>query len=368
MMLEQDRAIYELKRASVYDSMGPILATFDLTIRDRGITAVVGPMGSGKSTLLRLLSGRPAPGGWTVAGEWVYRGRKLDSNRFLRVPLRKVAWVPQIRHAPSGEFTSHREQMATRARIDGAFFCGAEIVLLDEPTRGLAREDREWLIARLREHVEEGAAVVISHDRHFVREVADEVCLLCDGELIAHHPASSFFDCPEEELVRQFVRWGTCSLPPIALDLPSHFHWFDANRLAGMGCPGLLRDFDDDLFSIAEAGVTMLVSLTEDAVPTERLRPFGIAGRHLPIRDMGVPSMSEAMALCHDLMRAIERGQVVAVHCRAGLGRTGTILGCLGVCEGMGADEAIARVRQRAPGSIQTEEQVAFVRLFAGEA
>jgi len=361
------QALYDLRRASVHDSMGPILAPFDLCIRDHAVTAVVGPMGSGKSTLLRLLSGRSASEGWQVAGEWIFRGEGLDSNRFLRVPLRKVAWVPQIRHAPAGEFSSRGEQVATRARIDGAFFCGAEVVLLDEPTRGLSRDDREWLVGRLREHANKGAAVVISHDRHFVREIADEVCLLCDGELIAHHPASSFFDCPEEDLVRQFVRWGTCSLPPVTLGLPSHFHWFEEPRLAGMGCPGLLRDFDDDLFSIAAVGITTLVSLTEDPLPTERLRPFGIGGRHLPIRDMGVPSLSEAMSLCHDLIRAMERGQRVAVHCKAGLGRTGTILACLGVCRGMGADEAIARVRQRAPGSIQTEEQAAFVRLLAEE-
>jgi atypical dual specificity phosphatase len=131
-----------------------------------------------------------------------------------------------------------------------------------------------------------------------------------------------------------------------------------------MGRPGLLRDMDDDLFAVAHAGVTLLVSLTEDPLPTARLRPFGIEGRHFPIRDMGIPAMGDAVGVCHELQRAMQLGQVVAVHCLAGLGRTGTILACVAVCGGMTAEEAIDAVRRSAPGSIQTEQQAAFVREF----
>jgi atypical dual specificity phosphatase len=81
---------------------------------------------------------------------------------------------------------------------------------------------------------------------------------------------------------------------------------------------------------------------------------------------MGIPAMSETIRLCWDLRRAMQRGQVVAVHCLAGLGRTGTILACVAVCGGVTADAAIEAVRRAAPGSIQTEQQAAFVQEFEG--
>lgn len=358
-----DPALYELDQASVHGPLGRALAPIDLVLRDRAVTALVGPVGSGKSTLLRLLSGRAPGEGWSIGGSWRYRGEPLDSGARWNAPLPDVAWVPQLRHAPVEDFDP-RQLAAAWSRLDGALSCGARVVLLDEPERGLPAADRQALVERLRARAEEGAVIVISHDLRFTRAVADQVCLLCDGELVAQQPAREFFEQPEEALVEQFVREGTCSLPAAIPGLPRHFHWLERGALAGMGRPGLLRDMDDDLFAIAYAGVTLLVSLTEDPLPTTRLRPFGIEGRHFPIRDMGIPSMPETIRLCYDLQRARARGAVVAVHCLAGLGRTGTILACMAVVGGMGADAAIEAVRRSAPGSIQTEQQADFVREF----
>lgn len=357
--------LYELVHASIRGPLGKALDPIDLEIRDHAVTAVVGPVGSGKSTLLRVLSGRALPEGWELGGQWRYRGRDLLPVLQARVPLRSAAWVPQIRNGPTGEHPDPSELAGIRARLDGAFFCGSAMVLLDEPTRGLPQSDHEGLIARIRERAAQGAAIVISHDRSFTQKVADDVCLLCDGELVTHCSASDFFDRPDDELVAQFVRSGTCARAAPSPTLPRHFHWLQPGRLGGMGRPGLMRELDEDLFAIANAGVNLLVSLTEDPVPTARLRPFGIAGHHFPIRDMGVPAMSDTIALCHRLLRAIERGQVVAVHCHAGLGRTGTILACLASSQGRSAAEAIAEVRRVSPGAIQTEGQESFVRALA---
>lgn len=351
--------LYSLSGAAIVGPLGPVLAPTDLELRDRRVVALVGPVGSGKSTLLRRLSGRPPSEGWSVAGSWCFRGAALEDH-----PLREVAWVPQLSHAPAHAMEGESSQATARARLDAALFCGAQVLLLDEPTRGLTSADRLDLERRLRAHASKGTAIVITHELDFARRVADEVCLLCDGEVVSHRPAAEFFDQPQDELEEQFVRYGTCSRPAPTPTLPRHFHWLEEDILGGMGRPGLLRDLDDDLFSIAYAGVTLLVSLTEDPLPTNRLRPFGLEGRHFPIPDMRVPRMSDAVALCHDLQRAIGRGEVVVVHCHAGLGRTGTILACLAVQRGLGAAEAIERVRAVARGSIQTEGQEAFVHAF----
>jgi len=61
----------------------------------------------------------------------------------------------------------------------------------------------------------------------------------------------------------------------------------------------------------------------------------------------------------------LEKKMGVAVHCTAGLGRTGVVLACHLVTRGMSADNAIARIRRLRPGSIETDEQAIAVDEFA---
>lgn len=61
---------------------------------------------------------------------------------------------------------------------------------------------------------------------------------------------------------------------------------------------------------------------------------------------------------------AIE-GRKVAVHCHAGLGRTGLAIACYMVFAGeCNAADAVASVRRDRPGALQTAAQVMFVSIF----
>ncbi len=63
-----------------------------------------------------------------------------------------------------------------------------------------------------------------------------------------------------------------------------------------------------------------------------------------------------------ELRRRLAEGARVLIHCRAGLGRTGTVAARLLVEHGLEPEAAILRVRQSRPGAIETAGQEAYVR------
>ncbi|MFH1468650.1 MAG: protein-tyrosine phosphatase family protein [Pseudomonadota bacterium] len=142
---------------------------------------------------------------------------------------------------------------------------------------------------------------------------------------------------------------------------PLNFSWVLPDRLAGMARPGFFQDLDSDLTWLAAAGVRLVITLTESPLPAEELARHGIAVRHLPVVDFTAPSRAQLA----EVVRCMREEGPVAVHCFAGQGRTGTALAACLVAEGMGADEAIARVRALRHPSIETEEQEEAVREFA---
>ncbi|MBV9230482.1 MAG: dual specificity protein phosphatase family protein [Chloroflexi bacterium] len=140
-----------------------------------------------------------------------------------------------------------------------------------------------------------------------------------------------------------------------------NFGWLIENKIAGVSFPR-----SEEAFAILRAvGVKALLTLTEHTPPAERLSKFEMQMEHVPLADFSAPTISEVELAIAALERFLAQGQSVAVHCGAGLGRTGTILACYLVRQGASAEEAIMSVRRQRPGSIETAAQKAVIEMYA---
>jgi ATP-binding cassette subfamily F protein uup len=208
-----------------------LFQNISFTVSEGDRIGVIGPNGSGKSTLLEMLIGRVKPDSGDVA---IRKGTRLSyvaqiSEFAPGVTIRAVIESALERSAVSEServgrlaetlgragFTEHDAQAATlsggwrkRLAIAEALVQAPDILFLDEPTNHLDLAGIQWLESVLQNAP--FACVVVSHDRYFLENVANEMVELNrayeDGALRVKGNYSAFLEAEELYLHAQKKR------------------------------------------------------------------------------------------------------------------------------------------------------------------
>jgi len=217
-----------------------VTKSFDSTIVIRGVNleiltgerhAVIGPNGAGKSTLFNLVSGMFPPS----SGEIRLRGRSitgLPPHRINRGGLARSFQITNIFHRMSvfenlrvGVMARHREryglfrpvarmhrindetrEILALVRLDGradhmagdltyseqraleigmTLTTGADVILLDEPTAGMSREETARAVELIRDVTKGKTLLIVEHDMSVVFSLCDRVSVLVYGQILA---------------------------------------------------------------------------------------------------------------------------------------------------------------------------------------
>ncbi len=175
-----------------------VLRGVSLELRRGEIAALVGRNGAGKTTLMRVLAGIQKASRGSVDG--VRRGRAafvpqraemlLFRDR-VRDEVRSPEWLARL--GLSGVADRHPWTLSAGQRLwtalATAFTRDVDVLLLDEPTRGLDPVGKDLLASVLREKADAGVAVLlVTHDVELVARAADRIHMLAEGEIVASGP------------------------------------------------------------------------------------------------------------------------------------------------------------------------------------
>ena len=151
--------------------------------------------------------------------------------------------------------------------------------------------------------------------------------------------------------------------------------WVTPGELAGMPMPfinperrlnsgGALNAYDDELPELYSAGIRAVVGLLNIPSDAAVFETAGFAFLCLPVPDGGPPTLEQATEFVRFVNEQRQVQRPVAVHCEAGLGRTGTMLAVYLIAQGDSAEAAIRRIREVEKGAVETSRQIQFLEQF----
>ncbi len=278
--------------------------------------------------------------------------------------------------------------------ILGLVLTAPEMIMLDEPTADMSEDDARAVLDLISRVAKSRAVLLVQHNQEYAKYLGGNAILIAGGTIQEEASVEKLLTDPVSAAGQEFAGSGTCAAPspdtdPEMLDEafvarykpvvrkpeeqpriipfgPQGFRWIERDKLAATPRPGIGGDLEYDLQALARVKIDYLVSL-EEVMPLKEsdAAQQNISMYHLPIVDMSVPEMDDAVILNRAMHQWLEQGKRVAVHCKAGLGRTGTMLAAYYILRGMSAANAMQKMRIVNPRMIQSREQEKFLLDYA---
>ncbi|HLM24892.1 MAG TPA: sugar ABC transporter ATP-binding protein [Pyrinomonadaceae bacterium] len=274
-----------LKLSKISKSFGPTIALdgVDLELRQGEVHALIGENGAGKSTLMNIIAGslQPDQGTMEIHGKPYSPSNPLDArthgialihqelslcpnlsvaeNVLMGIESSRFGWLDRdqliartndvlkpFHHADIrpekrvGDLSVAARQIV---EISRALAAQARIILMDEPTSSLQREDVSHLFTLIRKLSAEGISVIyISHFLEEVRQISDRFTVLRDGRSVA---TGEIANTTDDELIARMVGRAQQTLFPVRT--PPTETPETILEVRNLSSPPLLKDASFDL-------------------------------------------------------------------------------------------------------------------------
>jgi len=206
----------ELERINTFYGLGHILHDLSLSVGDGEVVALLGRNGAGKTTTLRSITGLTAP----KSGAIVYKGRNIAGLDAHKVSRMGIALVPETRaifsyltvrenlqiaerrgsrwqmEAVLARFPSLRDRLNHKGRelsggeqemlaIARALTTGPELLLLDEPSQGLAPMVVSAVMQTIGElKAQRVSMLLVEQNAEMALQLADRVYVIDHGTVV----------------------------------------------------------------------------------------------------------------------------------------------------------------------------------------
>ncbi len=212
--------LLELKRIYHYYGRAKVLEELNLKVENKSLNAVIGPNGVGKSTLLRLISGLEKPD----KGKIIFLGERIDGLKAHKIAKKGISQSPdrrrlfydlsvadnirmgayllkdkqkynelrdfvyeifprlnERRKQRAGTLSGGEQQMLAIAR---ALMSNPKLLLLDEPSLGLAPSVKKKIFSAIKKIKQEGTTtLLVEQDVALAMNVADKINVLEEGTI-----------------------------------------------------------------------------------------------------------------------------------------------------------------------------------------